>query len=123
MVLSLQQPQYTVPHPQLTLDAAHDAICNVCCLRSLSLQFKEVGLDVHDPRTLILALRAPEASVAGKAAISLESFADLCELVGCLCLATANVLPFASHHHAKCLADLCELRVGVCLTSLPLLGQ
>eukprot|EP00038_Savillea_parva_P009597 m.184615 g.184615 ORF g.184615 m.184615 type:complete len:778 (+) comp16183_c0_seq1:43-2376(+) len=41
--------------------------------------FGEVGLDVHDPRTLILALTAPEASVAGKAAISLERFADKSE--------------------------------------------
>lgn len=42
-------------------------------------QFTEVGLDVNDPRTLILALQAPEPTVAGKAAISLEKFADKCE--------------------------------------------
>ena len=77
-------PTTPLPNPATQLEGRIFALlfCVLTSPRSSgvgTLQFKPVAVDVNDPRTLIVAITSPEFTVAGKAALQLEKFADLCE--------------------------------------------
>lgn len=59
------------------------------------LQLKPVSLAIGDLKTLILALRAEEADVVGKACDAIESYADACESAADLSIPFACLCPFS----------------------------